>query len=80
MVVNGFKLALNLPVVAAQENDVVGMCKIGHNGFGSTLNPWAILHGLTKIPVDNVIEEGRGEYTSLQNSGVSHKGLGVNTT
>ncbi len=80
MVVNGFKLALHLPVVATQEDDVVDMSKIGHVGFGSNLNPRITLQDLTKNPIENVIEESRGEYTSLPNSGVNHKGLGVSTT
>ncbi len=80
VVVNSFKLALHLPVVATQENDVVGMSNTGHMGFDSNLNPWITLQDLTKNPIENVIEEGRGECASLLNSGVNHKGLGVSTT
>ncbi len=35
-------------------------------GVGSSLEPWVTLQGLTKNPVDNVIEEGRGDCRTLE--------------
>ncbi len=40
----------------------------------SYLNPWVILQSLARNPVDYVIEEGRGENTSLSNAGADLKG------
>ncbi len=34
----------------------------------ANLNPWVALQGLTKNPIDNVIEEGRRECTALSDA------------
>ncbi len=39
----------------------------------SNLNPWVILYSLVKNPVHYVIEEVRGESTSLSNAGADLK-------
>ncbi len=69
MAINGFKQALNLAVATAEDYDVVGIGEVGHMDVSSNLNPWVILQSLAKNPVDYVIEEGRGESTSLSNAG-----------
>ncbi len=43
----------------------------------SDLNPWIILQGLTKNPVNNVIEKGSGEYTSSLNTATNLKGYQI---
>ncbi len=69
MVVNRFKQVLDLPVVATQEHDVVGISRVGHMHVDSELSPWVLSQVLTKNSVDNVNEEGRGECASLSNVG-----------
>lgn len=41
--VNYFKKAVYLPVLATQEYDVVGIIEVGHMCVGSNLNPRAFL-------------------------------------
>ncbi len=40
-------------------------------------NPWIILQGLTKNSVNNVIENGSGEYISLLNTATNLKGYSI---
>ncbi len=69
VVINCVKLVLHLPVDIFQKHDVVGISKARRMDVGSDLNPWVVLQGLTKNPVDNAIEEGKEECTSLSNAG-----------
>ncbi len=47
---------------------------VRHMDVSSNLNPCVILKTLAKNPVDYIIEEGRGESTSLSNAGADLKG------
>ncbi len=71
MAINIFKHALHLAVAAAEY--VVGIGEVGHMDVSSNLNPWVIFWSLAKNPVDYVIEDGRGESSSLSNAGVDLK-------
>ncbi len=50
------------------------MGEVGHMDVSANLNPWVVLQSLAKNPVNYVIEEGRGESTSLSNAGADLKG------
>ncbi len=65
--VNCFNQVLRLRVVIAWAHDIVSVSGVGPPSVGSNLNSWVILQGLSKTPVGDVIEEGRGECTSLSN-------------
>ncbi len=52
MAVSNFKQALQLSLATAQDRDVVGIGEVGHINVGSNLNPWVILQGQAKDPVD----------------------------
>ncbi len=71
--INSLKQALHLAVAAAEDYDVVGIVEVRHMDGSSNLNPWVTLQSLAKNPVDYVIEEGRGESTSLSNAGADLK-------
>ncbi len=62
------KQALHLPVAV-----IVGASEERNVDVRANLNPWVILQSLAKNPVDYVIEEGRGESTSLSNAGADLK-------
>ncbi len=69
MAINSIKQALHLTVAAAEYYDIVGISEVRHMDGSPNLNPWVILQSLAKNAVDYVIEEGRGESTSLSNAG-----------
>ncbi len=73
--INSIKQALHLAVGAAEYYDVVGIGEVRHMDVSSNLNPWVILQSLAKNPADYVIEEGRGESTSLSNTGADFKSI-----
>ncbi len=73
MAINCFKQALYLAVIAAEYYDVVGIGDVGHMDISSNLNPWVVLQSLAENPVNYVIEEGRGESTSLSKAGADLK-------
>ncbi len=65
--VNSFKKALHLSAATAEDHVVVGISVVGHMGVGSNLNTWVIFKSLARNPIDYVIEESKGESTSLSN-------------
>ncbi len=68
MAINSFKQTLHFAVAKTDYYDVVGKGEVGPEHLGN-------LEGLAKNPVDYVIEEGRGESTSLSNAGADIKSL-----
>ncbi len=74
MAVISFEQALHLSVATVEYYDVVCIGEVGHMDVVSNLNLWVILLSLAKNPVDYIIEEGRGECTSLSNAGANLKG------
>ncbi len=64
MAINRFKQALHLTVAAVEYYDVVGIGEVKHMDVSSNL---------AKNPVDYVIEEDKGESTSLSNVGANLK-------
>ncbi len=73
MAINSIKQALHLAVAAAEDYDVVGIGEVRQMDGRSNLNPCVIVQSLAKNSVDYVIEEGRGESTSLSNAGADLK-------
>ncbi len=53
---------------------IVGVGGIRPMDVGSSRNPWLTLQVLARNPVDNAIEEGRGDKTSLSGTGANLKG------
>ncbi len=54
MAIHCLKQALHLPVAA-----IVGASRNRKVDIRAKLNPWVVLQGLTKNPVDTVVEEDR---------------------
>ncbi len=72
MAINGFKQALHLPVAVAttQEHSIFGISEARCVVVRINIDPWVALQGSTKDPIENVVDGGRRECTSLSNAEV----------
>ncbi len=57
MGVKCLKQALHLPIAITPEHKIVSVSKVQYMDVRTNLNPWGALQGLTKNPVDIVVED-----------------------